>query len=140
MICNYSNIFFYKIQLLLVISLLAFFNNANCQSSDYVLKSTQCKLGCGAEFNYNSKIAIRNDTINIFQSTKTIETIVNQYKILERKEKWRSSNYDGITKYKVIQVSDSSKREIQLALRNGKGTVSILKNGECEITLSVVSK
>ena len=111
--------------------------SANSQSVENLLITKNCTISCGIEFNYNSKIVITNDTINIFQPTKDIETIMNQYVIVNKKEKWKTPNYHGTTKYKVVQVSDQSKKNIQLVLRHGKGTVSISENGECEITLGV---
>jgi hypothetical protein len=85
----------------------------------------------------NSKIVIFGDTISILQLTGDTETLASQYLIFQKKEKWKTLHYHGTSLYKVIQMSDNSKRDIQIVLRQGKGKIKIFNNGECQITISV---
>jgi len=129
----------YKILLLALVLFLC--KEAISQTKESTFLSKSCKLSCGAEFTYNSKITIYNDTIRIYTLSGGVELVVNQYKILKKKEKWAEINYQGIANYRVIQLSDSSKKDIRMELKSGCGTINIIdKNSYCEIKLVMGSK
>jgi hypothetical protein len=120
---------------IIILFFILYYPTYSQQENTFISKS--CKLGCGAEFGYNSRIIIRNDTINILRQDLEHQTVVSQYVITDKKEKWKKMNLYGTSKYKAIQVSDSSKKDVQLVLRHGKGTLSIFNKGDCEITLNI---
>jgi hypothetical protein len=59
------------------------------QQLENTLITKSCKLGCGAEFGFNSRIIIRNDTINILRQDLELQTVVSQYIITGKKENWK---------------------------------------------------
>ena len=64
----------YKILKIVILNLVVAFS-AYCQSEIIDLQATHSELSCGANFAYQSKIRIQNDTISIFQSMNGAEVI-----------------------------------------------------------------
>ena len=102
------------------------------------LTSSYSKLSCGSEFNYFGKIRINADTLTLFQLSNGNEEMANQYLIIEKESKWKIDNHhNGSATYKVLQLSDGTRKTISLYLKRGYGTLKFLGNGICEITLTV---
>jgi hypothetical protein len=107
---------------------------AIAQSNEVVFKANECSLSCGANFNYNYKIRISNDTISIIGFGGQA---INQYIITSSNSVWKVKDFDGFSRYKTVNISTLSPYDIKIFLRKGKGTMKIFDNEICEMKIEI---
>ncbi len=79
-------------------------------------------------------IYISADTFKIVSFTGKV---INEYFIIAEKSKWKIKDIDGISKFKVMNTSDSSIHDIRLILRRGKGNIQIFERGQCKVSIEI---
>jgi hypothetical protein len=85
----------------------------------------ESKNSCNNGFAYKGRITIDDGSISLYRCSYDSEEYVGKFVIISQRSKWKITNYTGFSDYKVVQLLDSTKKNIKLSLKRGSGKMEI---------------
>lgn len=115
-----KNIFFFLVCISMGLNF-----SSKAQSLSLKISWYECPNSCSTGFAYKGRIVIDNDCISLYRGDSDSEEYVGKFAIISERAKWKITNHTGFTNYKVIQLLDSTRKNIKLSLKNGSGKMEI---------------
>jgi hypothetical protein len=120
----------------LICAFIGLIRSSSAQSTSFDILWYVSKTTCSDGFAYKGRIIVSDDCIDIYIFNKNSQEHVSKFVVISQRPKWKIANYTGFSNYKVIQLLDSTRRNIKLSLKNGLGRIEV-SDGKYDFTLLV---